>query len=393
MKGRCLSLLALFTGLALGCGGNDQTSAPTDDFSGKLSQRWSKSVVSYDFGTIEHGQVGHADVEIPLPSDLGPMIPLGFLRNCSCARHEFVIVGTNGKERIANERPDSVNAVQNGEKLVLRLSLHTSDLEAEDLARNMVRGHVVLQEDADSYRRELVPVQFSYAIETPIQVKPFAHLDLGDIARSARYHQTFELHSRRGAMRMGTPHCIEPEPGAPDHWRECTDLHAELTSGGDLYLLRISFAASAERSEGPMMMAVVIETDLPNAYEFRLPVSGKLVPDIQLSPPGKFFFGTVDFTKPSKQYMVSTDHHPDRTLDLVVQGIVDAAGKDISEHFDLHISPVPDDSRSQQLSLTYDGAIEPVQRRFTGTVYLGTGDDHDPVINLEIVAFHRPTHK
>lgn len=388
----------MYASLAVGCGGDEPDAASeqglsSSAFSSKLSQRWSKAVVSYDFGTIEHGLSGHADIEIPLPPDLGPMIPLGFLRNCSCARHEFVIVSADGQERIANERPESIYAVEEHEKLILRLSLHTSELEAEDLANNMVRGHVVLQEEDGLFRRELVAVQFSYAVETPILVTPFAHLDIGKIARSARYHQTFALTSRKGSMAMGTPRCIEPEPGVPGKWRACADLQAELTTQGDVHLLHVSFAPSATRPEGPMMMAVVIETDLPNNYEFRLPVSGSVIPDIELSPPGKFFFGTIDFTKPAKQFMVITDHNPNRKVEFVIRGIVDAAGKDISMHFDLRIDQVADESRSRQLTLTYDGAIKPDGRRFAGMVYLGMRGNQDKVINLEIVAFHRPTHQ
>ncbi len=382
-------LLASLILLASGCSGDSADEASDSGFTSKLSQRHSPIIVDHKFGAIPHGQSVEADLLIPMPEDLGPMIPLGFQRNCSCARHQFVIVAEDGRERIANERPEPRFAVREGEKLYLRLSLHTAELEAQDLEPSIVRGEVILQEEAQLARRVWVTVKFEYAVESPVLVKPSAHLDLGEIARSASYRQMFELRGRAGKTTFGQPRCLEPDPMHPDEWRISSDLKATIEHHEDHSILYVSFQPSPERPEGPMRMSIDIETDLPDDYLFRLPVSGNVISDIQLSPPGKFFFGTIDFTKPAKQFMVITDHRPNRQTEFVEHGIVDASGRDISEHFKLRIEGVPDRSNSQQLSLEYDGKLELARSRFSGTVYLARRDQPGEAIPVEILGFHK----
>ncbi|MHC5066796.1 MAG: hypothetical protein ACYTG5_22810, partial [Planctomycetota bacterium] len=380
--------LCLFA-LGVACSGEPEDQGENQDFTTMLSQRKAPGIVEHNFGAIPHGRTVQADLPIPMPEDLGPMIPMGFQRNCSCARHEFVIVAKDGSERVANERPEPRFAVREGEQLFLRLSLHTAELEAEDLEPSVVRGEVILQEESSLARRVWVTVKFQYAVESPVLIKPFAHLDLGEIARSASYRQMFELRGRNGKVDFGEPRCLEPDPMQPDNWRAASDLEARLEDRDDHSILHVRFKPSPERPEGPYRMVIEIETDLADEYLFRLPVSGEVISDIQLSPPGKFFFGTIDFTKPAKQFMVITDHRPNHRADFVSRGVVDSSGRDISMHFKLNIGPVPDQSNSQQLSLEYDGKMKLDRKRFAGTIYLARRDQPEDPLRIEILGFHK----
>src|SRR5690606_34929287 len=57
-------------------------------------------VAEHEFGLIPHGVSHTAELPIPVPEHGGPWIPVGFLRACSCAQHEYVLQAADGSTRI-----------------------------------------------------------------------------------------------------------------------------------------------------------------------------------------------------------------------------------------------------------------------------------------------------
>src|SRR5690606_21983131 len=259
------------------------------------------AVLTHDFGTIPHGETRTVELSVPLPdTDLG-WAPVRLLKTCSSARHEFVIRGAGG-DRIADERPTTL--VGADEELFLRLSVHTADKEAADLPETENHAQVVLQE-AGTNRRVNVPVRFTFAIDAPLTWKPYAHLDLGRIARPVEWLQTFEVHHDGHAVTFGEPIGVEPDPAHPGEVRPTSELTARLEPGGaDMTLVHLRFAAAEERPLGSLFAQLRIATDLPSNYELRLGVSGELTGDFETSPPGSFSFGAFDFGTPRSQTLV-----------------------------------------------------------------------------------------
>jgi hypothetical protein len=377
----CFVVLAI----AGGCGDGDDAGRPGV----RPGARPVSAVVRHDFGMLRHGAVGRADLKIPLPAVSAPLIPIGFMRDCTCARHQFVLVDREtGEERIATEQPFSEFAVREGEDLILRLELHTLDKEAADHPRASVRGRVVLQEDDEAHRRHDVPVLFEFGIDCPLSVEPFAHLDMGDWPRTVAYRQTFRVRGDDGPVTLSDVRCLETDPSAPQRLREVRDCDVSIEVDGDETRLRLEFRADEDRLEGPFAFAVLARTDLPDGYSLRLPVSGKLVGAIEVSPPGRFSFGRIDLEQPTTRILVITDHDPERNPEFVVLGIVGHDGADMSKHFAMELSEIPGQPRSQHMELRYVGGLAG-ERSFRGVVQLGKERGGEELISIPFFGFRR----
>ena len=345
-------------------------------------------VAEHEFGLIPHGARRSAELPIPVPEHGGPWIPVGFLRACSCAQHEYVVEAADGSTRIVagNGLVDPADAVPAGGALRLRLTIDTREKEAADLDLSWTPGQVVLQEAGDSRRRELIPVRFSYGIEARIEVLHFAHLDLGDLPRGQRYAQKLELRPRAGLrVEFGEPRCVEAAAGA---LRPAADIEARLTPrASGAIALEVSIVPDAERIDGPFAAEVLIATDLPDDYVLRVPLSGTIVPTLRVAAPGFLSFGAIPFDEPREIHVLVTDHDTSRPADFHVVGIVDPQGADLTERFSARVAPVAEQPRSRSVHLRYLGGAE--ARSFRGEVLLAREPDGPSSLRIRFSGFDR----
>lgn len=393
---------ALLAALTLpGCGGDD---------SGRVSHAqggWKPPgpdapVLSYEFGMLRHGAKVRHTFDIPMPDDEHDYVPLGYSRNCTCATHEFVIVGGDGAERIPTGQPLPQFAVRDGENLQIRLTIDTSLKEPTYQKSVVVPGQIVLQTSKAPYEQKRLPVQFSFGIQPPIEVTPAATVAFNQMPRSTTFSRDYYLSSKEGPVRYGAVRIIERDPADPSRDREVPDITHTLEQDGTKAKLRLTFAPSDERSIGPFACRILIETDLPlsegaeetgavgpgtGGYTLELPATATVVPDIQLGPPGRFSFGQIDFAAPNQAQCTITDHDRTREPEFYIVRIVDTDDRDVSEHFTGSVEIVPERPRSRMLLLDYHGTLD--GNIFRGRAHLAKSAQGPVVQTVDIVAFRR----
>jgi hypothetical protein len=95
----------------------------------------------------------------------------------------------------------------------------------------------------------------------------------------------------------------------------------------------------------------------------------------------------VRLAEPNEQRLVVTDHDTRRPAGFVVIRIEDHEGQDLSNWFELTISPLESSPRSHVLTLSYRGGLE---RRFVrGRVRLAKTADAAPELDIGFSAFDR----
>ncbi len=353
----------------------------TDDF------KTASTVLKHNFGTLAHGSSAQHDFKIPMDRRHGDLVPVLFQVPCACASSKFVIVGEDGSERIATGQPTPQYAVKKGEKLILRVTLDTSQREAHDEAETGISGVMVLQTANPPHRRRNQSIQFRFGIDSPVDIRPYAHLDIKQIPRSRTFNQTFELHYDDPKTEFGDVRCIESSsvPGLP---KTAPDLTARIEQEKDHSLLHISFKAAPERQLGAFMIQVKIDTNLSSGYVLRLPVSGTLIGDIQLSPPGVFSYGQHPLDQKKKVFLNITDFDKSHSADFVVSSLVDTHGVDISSHFAVQFEPIPTKPRSRRIQLTYLGTLAD-RSSIRGKLNLSKRRGAPHIQSIDITAFNR----
>ncbi|MCA8942372.1 MAG: hypothetical protein KDB80_07395, partial [Planctomycetes bacterium] len=152
--------------------------------------------------------------------------------------------------------------------------------------------------------------------------------------------------------------------------------------------LRLTFRPAPGRPLGPFACRVEITTDVDGGdYTLMLPVSGIVVPDIEIAPPGRLGFGSIDVSDKSSQQVMVTDHDTSRPAEFYVTGIVDRDGTDMSEDFSARFDPVPDAPRSRMLILDYAGTLD--VNSFRGEVLLAKSPGGETVRTVEFVGYRR----
>lgn len=334
-------------------------------------------VVRHDFGTLRHGQVAEALLEVPLPQDGRAFRPLAFRKDCSCGTAEFVVRGADGALREAGATPLSNLVVRPGESLLMKLSIDTRVKEAVDQPRLTYHGSVVVQDAARDRDRLWVPAEFAFAIDAPIRVLPAAHVDFGGLPRTTTYRQTLELHpdGGPGTVRFGEPVCFDER------------LSARLRVEGGVTVLDIEFRPRRHDAPGPVRTAVEVPTDLENGYVLPIPVSGELLPDVVVEPMDIIGFDRIDFRKPAERYVNLIDHDFTRPPGFAILDIRDSKGASLAEHFEATLQPIEGAPRSSRLILRYKGTLR--ARSFRGAVRLTKPGKREVVAVIRFVGFDR----
>ncbi|MGA0061235.1 MAG: hypothetical protein ACO3RU_16800 [Planctomycetota bacterium] len=355
---------------------------------GSTASTPSDFAVEHDFGPIAHGDDATADLRIPVPSTGGPWVPMGFIRSCTCAQHEFLLEEPDGHTRAVTRLgiADPAFAVPADGALILRLTIRTAEKEVADLAPTWTPAQVVLQSTAAGSSRATIPLRFRFGIEAPYRLRPFAHLDLGEVPRPVRFEQSVEIRARDGTAPsgLGTPRCVETLDGVT--MREARDFEVRLSTEPDCALLSVALRAGEDRQDGPFSLEVLIPTS-DSSYTIRVPVSGTLVPGLRVAPPGWIAFGAFPFDAEREAAVMVTDHDPLLPADFHVVGIEGQDGRDLREHFDARVESVASNVRSRTVHLRYRGNF--AERSFRGRVLLARAPAGPACLTIDFAGFDR----
>jgi hypothetical protein len=262
--------------------------------------------------------------------------------------------------------------------LLLRVVIDTSNKEALDLPTTQSRGYVLLQSPADATGVERIqwPILLRFGIECPVQLRPFASLDFGRVPQS----QTPEVQTM---LSGDTAH-----PDVKFGPVECGDaaLQAELEPGPAGTRLRVRCRPGEPGSHRAL---VAVGTDLKSGYRVLLPVTWKVVPDLEAVPMAK-----VSFRAPlgraqtpaeiQSQFVVIMDHDTRRRPEFAVHRIVGANGQDLAGHFEVTMVPLPEQPRQQRLFVRYLGGLTDGVR---GSIELTKAGANGPFLPIELVVF------
>ena len=368
-----LSVLAVCCALWASCSDATSTAATSSQQPAPLPP-----AIEHDFGVIPHPERREHDLVLDL-SPLGRRcIPLRANLDCSCGRAELRIRTADGSERAIDGSPNPDNAVGPGEVLLVRVTLDTVTKEAVDLPKTTSRGHVVLQPVDDRLGRQRIqwPILVRYGIDAPVALHPFAALDFERVPMSATPVLETTL---RGD---------ENHPGMKFLGVESTDpaLVATLEPAGDHTRLRVRCQPGAF---GHHRAAVGVRTDHAQGYHVILPVTWKVVPDLEVTPMAKISF-RANLTRPQTpaeavgQFVVVTDHDLRRSPEFTVHELVDEADRDAAADFAVEILPIPGQPRRHRLSVRYLGSrSEP----FRGRLVLTKNGDEGPFLTIDLAMF------
>jgi hypothetical protein len=336
---------------------------------------WQARASFHDFGLIPHGTVASVRLPIDFPRDRGPIVPLAFRGNCSCASWAFVAVDKNGAERRSLGRAAIEHAVLPDDQLFLELSLDTSRKEAVAQEPITSSGEVLVVDLHEKIGRVAIPVSFTYGIAVPVVLKPFAHVDFGALPMSRRFSIVLELHPRQGErVRFGPARVDDPR------------VSAELREEAGLTLLDVRVVPDRGLGYGPLRTTISVATDLPDGYTVPIPVTGQIVDDVEIRPMERISFGRLDLTRPASGEVILHDHDLSRPAAFQIRGIRGVVGKDLANHFSAELQPIAGDERGARLVLNYRGTFDG-GRTFRGYVDVGKADLSGSVASIEFVGF------
>lgn len=339
-------------------------------------------VLSHDYGTVPHGQAREHDFVVDLLGTLGPgWIAQGTQLDCSCARSRLAILDADGTVHpVARAHPAPL--LQDGQKLIVTVLLDTAFKEAVDLKPVNSQGSIVLQRADSMYAsdRKMWPMRLRFAIDAPVRLKPFAVLDFERVPVSVPRKLTTVLLSDipNQPIAFGPASCADPR------------VQLQLLEREDKTLLETKFVPTEQT--GSFRSLVTIDTDLPSGYQVKIPVVGKVVPDLEVSPIAKISLLT-DLTRAqpetaaASQYVQVTDHDKSRPAGFVVAQVVDGSGADASDSFAVRFEPLDGDERTHRMYVRYTGGQA---GEFRGEIVLAKDPEKGPFLPIQLVALHLP---
>lgn len=359
------SCLPLWCLLVLGCEGGDPPASNGDT---------PPIVLRHDFGIIPHGERPIHEFALNLPAELGPLVPLNYQGDCSCTSYEIVLRHSDGSERAAPGFRQAEYVIGPDEQLILRLAVDTSQKEAVDMPPITSHGILTLQDPDGQHGLVKVGVVFTYGIDSPVRLRPTAHLAFPSLPRSRHLTIPVELHSD----------VAEQISFGPVHSSDVR-LQGKLIPSDGFTLLEATFTPRPDDVPGTFHAMLTVETDL-NGYRLDIPVSGRVTSDIVVFP-ARISLGRFDFKEPgAEQFVNVTDHLRRRDTGFIVHALRNQNGADASDHFEVRLQTIDGDSRSTRVYVRYTGGLEPPH--FRGELILAVHPEDGPFVTIELVAFH-----
>ena len=339
--------------------------------------------LEHDFGVLAHGEQRTHEFEVDLSLLGQPFIPLRVHLECSCGRADLRYRKADGSERFPDGSSFPRNLPAEGETAYLHVELDTRKKEAVDLPKTASRGYILLQqvEDPNGMGRVRWPFVIRFGIDAPVELRPFAALDFGAVAQSGQGELVTTL---RGDANHPDLQFLEARSTDGD-------LQVTLEQKDDHALLRANVVAN---QLGNHRAAVAVRTSDPD-YQVGLAATWKVVPDLEAIPVDKISFTTdlgraQDERAMLRQFVLVTDHAPQRPPEFSVVEVVGADGSDAASHFAVELSPVPTGGRQQRLQVRYLGGLEAA---FRGKIVLGKPGETSavgaPRLPIDLVVFHK----
>lgn len=334
-------------------------------------------LLEHDFGVIPHGEKRVHEWPLDLSKLPEASVPLRVHISCSCGHADLRLRKADGSERFVDISALPRNLPQDGETLFLHVEIDTTDREAIDIPHTKSDGYVVLQPltDTDGSQRFQWPFTVFFGVDSPLLLQPFAAIDFANVALSQAPELVTGLagDERHPGVTFGAVTSTDPA------------ITAALESKDGLTVLRVRCQPS---EPGNHRAALSIATSLPG-YTLRVPVTWKVVPDLQATPMRKLSVSaplaatqTVDEANHRGQFVLVADHDTRRAAEFAVHKIVGDDGRDLTNHFRVHFQPIPEQPRQHRMLVCYQGGLTTGIR---GEIVLTKSGDAGPFLPIELV--------
>ncbi|MCA8958851.1 MAG: hypothetical protein KDC87_22425 [Planctomycetes bacterium] len=327
----------------------------------------------HDFGTLDLGTSATCDMDIPLPSG-GAVIPQAYQGDCGCASGMLMIRRTDGSTEPIYGLSQDERTMQLGEKLVLRLTLDTRKKEALDLPRTVSHGFVGFKVvHGAAWRFDRQPIQFHYAIHTPIRVMPVSHVEFGELPMSSSpLVRELELSSND----PGRPLSL----GTPTSNQDCVEARLVQSDGKTILRIQIT-PRTDERTSPRVSCAVTIPTGIASYPKLVIPVTGKFIGDIEYEPSYTVSFNLFPFTKAREGFVNLIDHDRRRPAGFSIVSLKSDQGEDLTRHFEVNLSSLS--ARKTRVTLNYRGTMRGKTMR--AWLHLAKQPGGDPVARIRVI--------
>lgn len=334
----------------------------------------------HDFGVLRHGAIAVQDIPLSEFGEHAGFFVRGFSAGCPlCASGSLFLERRDGSRTpLASGGAITPEwTIQPDQRVVVSLRIDTNAKEAQDMPPLETRAFAVLRGPPPAERDLELPLLFTFAIDAPIEVLPFPHVPMGQLARGAKFTQTLTLRgdAKHPNIRFGPVRTSEPA------------LQATLRQEEGETLLDVAYEIPPERYDGPLPpLSIGVGTDLAEPYELHLPVSGAVLPRFVVEPPYGVRFDRAERGRESTGYANVLDHDPGSGSGLAVLRVRDREGQDLSEHFEVRIEPVPGMTRTLRVHMRYLGTME---QSFFGAVDLCRPGKTSPLASVEFRGLQR----
>jgi hypothetical protein len=335
--------------------------------------------LEHDFGVIPHGETRQHEFRVDLARLDGRWAPLRVHLDCACGHADLRLRRADGTERFADPANPAANLLEPGEALWLRVVIDTATKEAVDQKIVPSRGFIVLQRPDDSIGSSRIqwPVLVRFGVESPVDLRPVAALDLGRVPQSGHglAVSTLRGDERHRDATFGPATSSDPA------------LAPELVKEEDHWLLRVT---GRPGDVGHHRAVLSIANSIPG-YRLELPVTWKVVPDLEARPLAKLSFrAALDRAQTEAeavgQFVLLVDHDERRDPEFAVRRVVDDAGRDVAAHFAVTFEPVGASPRQRRMLVRYVGGLTQSMR---GSLELTKNGEHGPFLPIELVLFSR----
>jgi hypothetical protein len=329
----------------------------------------------HDFGTLAHGTVAEHEFEVQRPGGLAGWYPRGWRTGCTCAIATLTIAGKDGQTRSAGFVPPAQKTLAEGERLLLKLAVDTRLKEAADQPPLTTHGEILLADLAEKHEQVVVPVSYTFAIDAPVRVLPFPHIDIGLLERAGRFRQTLELagDERHPGVRFGPVQTSDPR------------LRASLVAEAETQALAVEFVPGGGEFSGPLPpMRIEVATDLPGGYTVSIPVTAAILPLFSIEPPQGISFDRIDLAREHDGFANVLDHDLDHPPELVVLRIKDRNGASLDQHFAARVEKLQGLPRGLRVHLRYLGKLT---GSFFGAIELARPGRGAAVVEVEFRGF------
>lgn len=330
--------------------------------------------IAHDFGAIPWGTAVSHDLVVPHDGS-DAMRAVDVRLDCVCASATLVAKSKRGERMLADTAWDDKRLACD-EELVLRIRIDTAE---KPVADEPVASHVaeltVVHGDGDAAREAAIPVDLRYGIDAPFRVLPEPTMDFGPVRKGGQRTLRVQVvpDATDRPFSFGSPRSDDPR------------IRCELEHGPD-GCAQIATTLAITPDNGAGLLAGWVELAHGEGVPpLRIPWTARVVSGMEAST-NSLGFGSFDPAAAIERSFVVVDNDHEVAPALEVRKLVDHAGKDLSDVFEVAMAPEAASAASTRVTLRWRAGAAG-RGSIRGSLALGRVGGEGPALYVGIAAF------